>query len=63
VSPSSNTLTASYSSNPLRGYLDELKFYDHALSAQQLQLLYSGVAANDAPTATIGTRSNQRHRV
>jgi hypothetical protein len=60
VSPSTNTLTASYSSSPLNGYIDELKFYDHALSAQQLRLLVTGVAANDVPSATIGTRSSQR---
>jgi hypothetical protein len=57
ISPSSGSVYVGYTSDSLRGYLDELKFYDHALTQQQLALLTGAVATNDPPTAAIGTRN------
>jgi hypothetical protein len=54
ISPSADSLYVGATSNSLRGYVDELKFYDHALTEQQLQRLYNAVAANDVPVATVG---------
>lgn len=46
----------------LRGWVDELKFYDHALSAQEVQLLYAASASNDLPIASIGFDSSRSSR-
>ncbi len=48
-------LYAGLTSDSLRGYMDELKFYDHGLTPGELELLNKGTAANDAPSATIST--------
>jgi hypothetical protein len=48
-------LYAGLTSDSLRGYMDELKFYDHGLTPGELELLNKGTAANDAPAATIST--------
>ncbi|ELR10938.1 GTPaseactivator protein for Ras-like GTPase [Acanthamoeba castellanii str. Neff] len=53
ISPSADSLYVGATSNSLRGYVDELKFYDHALTEQQLRRLYNAVAANDVPFATV----------
>ncbi len=45
-----------YTENSLRGVMDEVKFYDHALTSEQLSLLYNGQRVNDIPlSVTIGT--------
>lgn len=53
ITTSSLQLYAGLTTDSLRGYMDELKFYDHGLTPGELELLNKGTAANDAPAATI----------
>jgi hypothetical protein len=55
ITTSSLQLYAGLTTDSLRGYMDELKFYDHGLTPGELELLNKGTAANDAPAATIST--------
>lgn len=56
VSPVAGRVYLGYTDNSLRGVMDEVKFYDHALTSEQLSLLYNGQRVNDIPlSVTIGT--------
>jgi hypothetical protein len=60
ITPNTEIMYVSRSSaGNMRGWVDELKFYDHALSAQELQLLYTASASNDLPIASIGFDSSR----
>lgn len=48
-----NEVNIGLSSESFRGSIDEVKFYDHALSYSEIEELYAGVAANDVPFVDI----------
>lgn len=58
VSPVAGRVYLGNTENSLRGMMDEVKFYDHALTSEQLSLLYSGHRVNDIPlSVTIESES------
>jgi hypothetical protein len=55
ITTASPQLYVGLPSDSLKGYIDELKFFDHGLTPKELALLFGATRANDAPAANICT--------